>query len=103
MVPATRFEAAVSRAMTGVMFSRAMLPARRRMFAGAVTSAAAMPVTVAPEPLDAWSDAAFSPAFARTRRAVGVAAGQRAADEVGGDLADHDRGGVGVAADDAWA
>jgi len=37
MVPATRFEAAVSRAMTRVMFSRAMLPVVRRMFAGGET------------------------------------------------------------------
>lgn len=34
MVPATAFEAAVSRALTRVMFSRAMLPLVRRMFAG---------------------------------------------------------------------
>ncbi|MDF2555444.1 MAG: FAD-binding monooxygenase [Microbacterium sp.] len=34
MVPANRFEAVVSRALTGLMFSRAMLPLVRRMFAG---------------------------------------------------------------------
>jgi 2-polyprenyl-6-methoxyphenol hydroxylase-like FAD-dependent oxidoreductase len=37
MVPATRFEAAMSRAMTRVMFSRAMLPLVRRMFSGGET------------------------------------------------------------------
>ncbi|WP_224751528.1 FAD-dependent monooxygenase [Microbacterium helvum] len=34
MVPATRFEAAMSRALTRVMFSRAALPLVRRMFSG---------------------------------------------------------------------
>jgi len=34
MVPATRFAAAMSRALTGLMFSRAMRPLVRRMFAG---------------------------------------------------------------------
>ncbi|MFK4835388.1 FAD-dependent monooxygenase [Microbacterium sp. ZW T2_14] len=34
MVPATRFEAAMSRALTGLMFSRVMRPLVRRMFAG---------------------------------------------------------------------
>ncbi|GAA5201444.1 FAD-dependent monooxygenase [Microbacterium jejuense] len=37
MVPATRFEAAMSRAMTRVLFSRAALPLVRRMFAGGET------------------------------------------------------------------
>lgn len=49
MVPATRFEAAVSRALTGILMSRAALPLVKRMFA-AGADAPALPET-APVPV----------------------------------------------------
>lgn len=48
MVPATRFEAAMSRALTRVMFSRAALPLVRRMFAGGTPLA--LPEVAVPAP-----------------------------------------------------